>query len=56
MFIWMAVSFKAIGSSKDVLSIYSVFSNPSTDIVSNVTDERYGSISCFGNSFSKDYS
>ena len=56
MLIWVAVFFKAIGSIKDVLGIYSVLGNPSTDIISSVTNERYGAISCFGNGFSQESS
>ena len=56
MFVLRAFSFKAIGSFKDVLDIYKAFGDPSTDIISSVTNERYGSISCFGNGFSQECS
>ena len=56
MFVLRAFSFKAIGSFKDVLDIYKAFGDPSTDIISSVTNERYGSISCCGNGFSQECS
>ena len=55
LFVLLAVLFfKAIGPIKDVLKIYSALSDPSTDIISNVTNERCGATSCFGNGLSED--
>ena len=56
LFIWVAVSLEAICSISDVPGIYKAFSDPSTNIISSVTNERCGATSCFGNGFSQESS
>jgi len=54
LFIWWAVSFKAISTIGNVLCINSCVINPPSDVLGNVSDKFNRAISCFGYSFSED--